>query len=230
MALLLLLLLCDLLKGLDLSRVVLDGLVRTNMVLYGYIWSCLFLFGLLRSSMNWFVLHSYALFLLVDKQFFRTKNICWTQIRSWLKILLDKTFLEPKKIFLAFKIFWTKISRTQNFWHPKFLFLLSKSTLNFKTSPEVWQKKQSTIVFPVDSVSGVRLQRRRLCQYIRTCGILSPPYSTTTQLSQSLVWHKYDFAHHHHHPLGTQCWQYLSCYWPDFDQTLKVGCWDQHQQ
>ena len=21
-------------------------------------------------------------------------------------------------------------------------------------------------------------------------------------------------------------WQYLSCYWPDFDQILKVGSWD----
>ena len=30
----------------------------------------------------------------------------------------------------------------------------------------------------------------------------------------------------HHHPPpppGTQCQQYLSCYLPDFDQTLKVG-------
>ena len=33
---------------------------------------------------------------------------------------------------------------------------------------------------------------------------------------------------HHHHPPPppqTQCQQYLSCYWPDFDQTLKVGSW-----
>ena len=32
---------------------------------------------------------------------------------------------------------------------------------------------------------------------------------------------------HHHHPPGTQCQQYLSCYWPN--QTLKVGSWDQKQ-
>ena len=31
---------------------------------------------------------------------------------------------------------------------------------------------------------------------------------------------------HTHHPPGTQCRQYLSCYWSDFDQTLKVSSWD----
>ena len=28
----------------------------------------------------------------------------------------------------------------------------------------------------------------------------------------------------------TRCWQYLSCYWPDFDQTLKIGSWDHLKQ
>ena len=32
--------------------------------------------------------------------------------------------------------------------------------------------------------------------------------------------------HHHPPPPGTQRRQYLSCYWPDFDQTLKVGSWE----
>ena len=31
------------------------------------------------------------------------------------------------------------------------------------------------------------------------------------------------------HPPHTQCHQYLSCAWPDFNQTLKVGLWDQQQ-
>ena len=35
--------------------------------------------------------------------------------------------------------------------------------------------------------------------------------------------------HHHHHPPQTQCHQYLSCSWPNFTQTLKVGLWDQQQ-
>ena len=30
----------------------------------------------------------------------------------------------------------------------------------------------------------------------------------------------------HLHPQKTQCLQYFSCYWHDFDQTLKVGSWD----
>ena len=29
-----------------------------------------------------------------------------------------------------------------------------------------------------------------------------------------------------HHPRQTQCRQYLSCYWPNFDQTLNVGSWE----
>ena len=35
---------------------------------------------------------------------------------------------------------------------------------------------------------------------------------------------------HHHHPLQTQCHRYLSCYWPDFNQALKLGFWDEQQQ
>ena len=27
-------------------------------------------------------------------------------------------------------------------------------------------------------------------------------------------------------PTQTQCQQYLSCYWPDLDETLKVGSWE----
>ena len=45
------------------------------------------------------------------------------------------------------------------------------------------------------------------------------------------VWYENDFAHHHHHPpQQTQCQQYLSCYWPDFDQTLKIGSWKHLEQ
>ena len=35
---------------------------------------------------------------------------------------------------------------------------------------------------------------------------------------------------HHHHPPQTQCRQYLSCYWPDFDETLKVASWEHLEQ
>ena len=37
----------------------------------------------------------------------------------------------------------------------------------------------------------------------------------------------------HHHPPPppqTQFWQYLSCYWPDFDETLKVDSWEHLEQ
>ena len=39
---------------------------------------------------------------------------------------------------------------------------------------------------------------------------------------------KWLYNHHHHHPptTQTQSQQYLSCYWPDFDETLKVGFWE----
>ena len=32
-----------------------------------------------------------------------------------------------------------------------------------------------------------------------------------------------------HHPPQIQCHQYLSCFCSDFNQTLKVGLWDQQQ-
>ena len=34
----------------------------------------------------------------------------------------------------------------------------------------------------------------------------------------------------HHHPPQTQCRQYLSCYWSDFDETLKVASWGHVEQ
>ena len=33
-----------------------------------------------------------------------------------------------------------------------------------------------------------------------------------------------------HPTTETQCWQYLSCYLPDFDDTLNVGSWEHQQQ
>ena len=47
--------------------------------------------------------------------------------------------------------------------------------------------------------------------------------STSTYHSLVWVWHENDFAYHP--PTETQCQQYLSCYWPDFDfdETLNVS-------
>ena len=52
------------------------------------------------------------------------------------------------------------------------------------------------------------------------------PNSTTTQVNSTLGFDM-KMTLHHHPPPGTQCHQYLSCYWPDFEQTLKVGFWYQ---
>ena len=52
------------------------------------------------------------------------------------------------------------------------------------------------------------------------------PNSTSTQL-KSWVWHENDF---NPPPPQTQCHRYLSCYWPNFNQTLKLGSWDEQQQ
>ena len=35
---------------------------------------------------------------------------------------------------------------------------------------------------------------------------------------------------HHPPPPQTQWHKYLNCSWPDFNQNLKVGLWDQQQQ
>ena len=58
---------------------------------------------------------------------------------------------------------------------------------------------------------------------------------TTTQLNLNLGWvrHENDFAYPTPpttHPTQTQYQQYLSCYWPYFNQTLKLGFWDEQQQ
>ena len=44
-------------------------------------------------------------------------------------------------------------------------------------------------------------------------------------------------SHHHHQPPSppttttqTQCQEYLSCYWPNFDETSKVGSWEYPEQ
>ena len=53
-------------------------------------------------------------------------------------------------------------------------------------------------------------------------------FVTTPTTTQHCSWVGYenDFAYHPtHHPTETQCLQYLSCYWPDFDETLIVGSW-----
>ena len=46
----------------------------------------------------------------------------------------------------------------------------------------------------------------------------------STKHKKSCVWHENYFTPP---PPQTQCKQYLSCSWPNFYQTLKVGFWDQ---
>ena len=55
------------------------------------------------------------------------------------------------------------------------------------------------------------------------------PTSTQPNLTQVWVLHENDITPP---PKSTQThyWQYLSCFWPDFDQTLKVGSWDPFEQ
>ena len=55
------------------------------------------------------------------------------------------------------------------------------------------------------------------------------PNSTTTQLQKLGVTWKWLYTTTTHPP-GTKRQQYLSCYWPDFYQTFKVGFWNQKQQ
>ena len=51
------------------------------------------------------------------------------------------------------------------------------------------------------------------------------PTSAQSNLTKVWVLHENDFAHPPP-PTQTQYQQYLSCYWPDFDQILNVGSWD----
>ena len=49
------------------------------------------------------------------------------------------------------------------------------------------------------------------------------PYLNLTSTQRLGFTRKWLYNHHHHPPTQTQCQQYLSCDWPDFDETLKVG-------
>ena len=55
------------------------------------------------------------------------------------------------------------------------------------------------------------------------------PNLTSTQ-HNGWVWHENDFANPTPPTTETQCQQYLSCYWPDFDETLKVGSCEHLEQ
>ena len=58
----------------------------------------------------------------------------------------------------------------------------------------------------------------------------NPILTSTQRLGFTRKW-LYTTTHHHHHPpTQTQSQQYLSCYWPDFDETLKVGSWEHLEQ
>ena len=53
------------------------------------------------------------------------------------------------------------------------------------------------------------------------------------QLNSTVGFDKKKMTLHHPQPPtpspGTQRLQYLSCYWPNFDQTWNLGFWDQQQ-
>ena len=74
------------------------------------------------------------------------------------------------------------------------------------------------------------------CQIILFLYLLSKPrlnhYSTQPNITLSWVRHENDFAYH---PIPTpttqtQCYQYLSCYLPDFDETSNIGSWEHLEQ
>ena len=56
------------------------------------------------------------------------------------------------------------------------------------------------------------------------------PNLTTTQLNLSWVRHENDFAYHPPPTTQTQCYQYLGCYRPYFDETLNIGSWEHLEQ
>ena len=74
------------------------------------------------------------------------------------------------------------------------------------------------------------------CQIILFLYLLSKPrlnhYSTQPNITLSWVRHENDFAYH---PIPTpttqtQCYQYFSCYWPNFNETLNIGSWEHSEQ
>ena len=54
------------------------------------------------------------------------------------------------------------------------------------------------------------------------------PNPTTTQPNK--VGFDTKMTLHHHPPPQTQCRKYISCYWPDIDETLKAASWEHLEQ
>ena len=64
--------------------------------------------------------------------------------------------------------------------------------------------------------------------YVQTFVVVKTP---TLPQHNGWVWHENDFANPTHPPTTqTQHQQYLSWYWPDFDETLKVGSCEHLEQ
>ena len=69
------------------------------------------------------------------------------------------------------------------------------------------------------------------------CQLVLVFVKTPTQPNITLSWdrHENDFAYHptpqpHPSTTQTQCQQYLSCYSPDFYETLNIGSWKHLEQ
>ena len=62
--------------------------------------------------------------------------------------------------------------------------------------------------------------------------VLSQPQlnHNSTQPNKTKIGFDMKMTLHHHQPPQTQHHQYLSCYWPNFNQTLNKGSWDHLQQ
>ena len=56
------------------------------------------------------------------------------------------------------------------------------------------------------------------------------PNSTTTQPNITKTGFDLKMTLNHPPPQQTQCQQYLSCFWPGFDETLKVASWELLEQ
>ena len=135
----------------------------------------------------------------------------------------------PSRLFYCSQIFKTVHGKTHCF-----LFILSMQDINYLfeiISPKnIW----FLVRYLIKTWQHMALAPR-FCSEINLFNCQNPN-STSTQLKR-WVWHENDFTpppptntHHHHPPQQTECQLYLSCSWPDLNQTLKEGVWDQQQQ
>ena len=131
-------------------------------------------------------------------------TICQSQIQRFLKL--------QKKVYISItslqnQPYWPIVVDARKRLYSQVVFMLLHFTVSMRVKTAVLM------------IITMRSQPH-------SYGCCQNPYSTTTELNLCWIRHENDFSYPTPPPpTQTQCQQHLSCYCPDFDETLNAGSW-----